>query len=175
VKKTISLILLFSILNISCATISPNHTKTYPRKKGADLIIQRADGVQIRGWLIAVKEKSLLLMERDSEADVSVDVKNISVIIHVRKSKGLKVVGISVASCLVVTTATGIWADVSDQPELGDQTALGLGLIAGLIGFIAGEILVKNKKTIQIEGKSDSDIQSILEKFRKKARVKNAK
>jgi len=52
------------------------------------------------------------MMERDSGADVSVDVKNISVITHVRRSKGSKVLGISVASCLVVYFGTIIWGEV---------------------------------------------------------------
>jgi hypothetical protein len=172
-KKSISLFLVYSILNISCATISPTSAEIGPKKKGADLIIQKTDGIQVRGWLIAVKENSLLLMERDSGADVSVDVINIRTIIHVRKSKGLKVVGISLASCLVVFTGTIIWADVFGPPELAEQGPIGLGLVAGLIGFIAGEFLVKNKKTYQIEGISDSEIQEILEKLRKKAKIKN--
>ena len=172
-KKFISLFLVYSILNISCTTISPTRREIGPKKKGADLIIQKTDGIQVRGWLIAVKENSLLLTERDSRADVSVDVVNIKVITHVRKPKFLVRAGIGIASCLVVSTATVIWADVSDQPGLADQTALGLGLIAGLIVFIKGGFLLKDK-TIQIEGKSDSEINDILEELRKKARVKNA-
>ena len=54
--------------------------------------------------------------------------------------------------------------------------ALVAGLIAvpGLvIGAIAG-LIAGTDKTIQFEGKSDSEIQEILEKLRKQARVKNA-
>jgi Na+/glutamate symporter len=61
------------------------------------------------------------------------------------------------------------------QVSIAEQGPIGLGLIAGLIGFIAGEFLVKNKKVIQIEGKSESETQEILEKLRKKARIKNAR
>jgi hypothetical protein len=84
-----SLFLVFSILNISCATISSNHVGTDPKKKGADLIIQKKDGRYERGELIAVKENSLLLMERNSGADVTVDVGDIRVITIVKKSKFL--------------------------------------------------------------------------------------
>ena len=173
-KKFISLFLVYSVLNISCTTISPTRREIGPKKKGAYLIIQKTDGIQVRGWLIAVKENSLLLMDRDSGADVSVNVKNISVITHVKRSKGLKVVGTSVASCLAVFMGTIIWADVFGPPELAEQGPIGLGLIAGLIGFVAGQNLVKNTKTYQVEGKPDSEIQEILEKLRKKARIKNA-
>jgi hypothetical protein len=113
-------------------------------------------------------------MERDSGGDVTVDVTNVRTIIHIRKSKGLKVVGISLASCLVVFIGTILWADIFGPPELAEQGPIGFGVIAGLIGFVAGGFLVTNKKTYQIEGKSDSEIQEILEKLRKKARVKNA-
>ena len=43
-------------------------------KPGADLLIVKLDGEQVRGELIAVKESSLLLLS-ESGADVSVDVK----------------------------------------------------------------------------------------------------
>jgi hypothetical protein len=172
-KKFITLLLVFSIINIGCATISQDHAKIAPQKKGADLTIQKADGTQIRGWLIAVKENSLLLMERDSGADVTVDVKDVGVIKIGRKSKLLKVIGIGIASCIVGIYGTIIWADVFGPPELAEQGPIAFGLAAWLIGTIAGASLVKKNKTIKIEGKSDSEIQEILEKLRKKARIKN--
>jgi hypothetical protein len=172
-RKFISLLLVFSILNISCATISPTYIETYPRKKGKDLIVHKADGHQVRGWLIAVKEDSLLLMERDSGRDVSINIEDVGAITIVKKSKFLLRAGLGFASYIVVSMGTEAWADVSNQPELKDQTALGLGLIAGLIGCIAGGSLVKDK-TIQIEEKSDAEIKEILEKLRKKARIRNS-
>jgi hypothetical protein len=63
-KKFISLFLVVSILLLSM----PLKAK---ERKGADLIIQKTDGTQVRSELIAVKENSLLLLERDSGAHVS--------------------------------------------------------------------------------------------------------
>ena len=171
-KRYLSFFLVLSVLNISCATISQTHLETYPRKKGADLIIQKADGHQLRGWLIAVKENSLLLMERDSRTDVSVDVVDIRTITHVRKPKLLLRVGIGLLAFLVVLTGTVIWADVFGPPELAEQGPPFLGLTAGLIVFFTGGFLLKNK-TYQIEGKSDAEIQKILEQLRQNVRDKN--
>ena len=65
-KKFVTLFLAFSILMLSVPL-------TAKERKGADLLIQKKDGAQVRGELIAMKENSLLLMERDSGADVTVD------------------------------------------------------------------------------------------------------
>ena len=58
-KKSISLFLMFSILSLSVNMFAKE-------RKGADLIIQKVDGQQVRGELIAVKQTSLLLLERES-------------------------------------------------------------------------------------------------------------
>jgi len=44
------------------------------RKHGDELMIQKRDGLDVRGELIAVKQNSLLLLESDSSADVSVGI-----------------------------------------------------------------------------------------------------
>ncbi len=68
-KKFISLFLVFSILTLSIPL-------TAKERKGADLIIQKIDGQQVRGEFIAVKENSLLLLDRDTGADVTVDIED---------------------------------------------------------------------------------------------------
>ena len=68
-KKFISLFLMFSILTLSIPL-------TAKERKGADLIIQKIDGQQVRGEFIAVKENSLLLLDRDTGADVTVDIED---------------------------------------------------------------------------------------------------
>jgi hypothetical protein len=47
-----------------------------------------------------------------------------------------------------------------------------LGFLGGYMGWGIGEG-IKGKETIQIEGKSDSEIKVILEELRKKARITN--
>ena len=60
----ISLLLVFSILALSGNLFAKE-------KRGADLIIQKKDGQHVRGELIAVKKNSLLLLDRESGADVT--------------------------------------------------------------------------------------------------------
>ena len=68
-KRPVALLLMFSILAFS--------GNLYAEKKGADLIIQKTDGTQVRGELIAVKKSSLLLLDRYSGSDVSIDITDI--------------------------------------------------------------------------------------------------
>ena len=72
-KRFIALFLVFSVLALSVPLAAKE-------RKGADLIIQRTDGTQVRGELIAVKASSLLLLDRDTGSDVSVDIGDIGVI-----------------------------------------------------------------------------------------------
>jgi hypothetical protein len=120
-----------------------------------------------------------LLLERESGEDVTVDIGDISVLTNVRKSKFWEGAGLG------LLIGGGIGAGIGAVSKQGSLTedygrlfvvALGAGFLGGigiLIGSIVGVISGKDK-TIQIEGKSDSEIQEILEKLRKKARVKNA-
>ena len=170
-KKFISLFLVVSILLLSGNMFAKE-------RKGADLIIQKTDGTQVRGELIAVKENSLLLMDRDTSILMSIDIGDIRVIEAVKKSKLWKGAGLG----FLAGAATGALYGRINQPlyisskyyyvqeyYFGAIGALACGIIGGLIGASVGK-----EVTIQIEGKSDSEIQEILENLRKKARVKNA-
>ena len=162
-KKFVSLLLVFSILALSIPL-------TAKERKGADLLIQKTDGTQVRGELIAVKENSLLLMERESGADVTVDVEDIRVIKILKKSKIStgSIVGAGFGAALI---ALGLIINEGDLGAPGIYAvclAIPVG-IGALFGIAAGA-----DKTIQFEGKSNSEIQKILEKLRKKARVRNS-
>jgi hypothetical protein len=172
-KKFISLLLVFSVLALSIPL-------TAKERKGADLIIQRTNSTQVRGELIAVKENSLVLLERESGADVTVGVGDIRVITHVKKSKLLKGAGWGVLTGAGLAAGFAAYRYLTDTYRWeSDDWAIagilvafvaGVGLaIGGLVGFIAGA-----DKTIQIQYLSDSEVKEILEKFRKKARIKNA-
>lgn len=157
-KRVISLFLVFSILTLSGNLFAKE-------KKGVDLIIQRTDGTQARGELIAVKEKSLLILERESGADVTIDVGDIKRIILIKKSKFLQGAGLGVligggagaglASLFVKWYSP--WALFGVIVIGGFGAALGL-LIGGIAGGSAGI-----DETIKFDGKSDSEIQKILE------------
>jgi hypothetical protein len=165
-RKAISVVLVFSVLLLSGTMFAKG-------KEGADLMIQKKDGQQVRGELIAVKKSSLLLMERNSGADVSFIIDDIRVIRIVKKSKAL--LG-GAAGALIC--GGGLWLYGSTQstfdfyevwPILALVAAGGL-VIGGAVGIVVGI-----DKIIHIEGKSDTEIQEILEKLRKKARIRNSR
>jgi len=176
-KKFIYLVLVFSILALSGNMLAKE-------RKGADLIIQKTDETQIRGELIAVKENSLLLLKRETGADVSVDIGEIRIIEIVKESKVWKGIGYGLLGGAVIGVLVGYLLG-DDPPIMGtgpilmtdDEKALGYGFYIGLFGATLGGIIGAHAgvdKTIQIEGKSDSEIKEILEELRKKARIRNS-
>lgn len=89
-KKFISLFLIFSLMAISCTTITTQRQERFEpskeRKHGAKLIVTKKDGWQMEGELITVKPNSLLLLDAGGK-DLSVDIADIKVIRTVKKSK----------------------------------------------------------------------------------------
>jgi len=169
-KKFIALFLVFSLLALSGNMFAQG-------RKGADLIIQRTNGTQVRGELIAVKQNSLLLLERDSGTDVTVDIGDIEVITIVKKSEALLVgfTGLVLGGFIGYMVGRGYGSKsgfMFSKEEAGGLGAAIGGVSSALIGALIGAVVGKDE-TIQIEGKSDSEIQEILEKLRKKARVTN--
>ena len=183
-KKCISLFLVFFSFVLS--------GNLYAKKKGAELIVQKIFGQQVRGELITVKENSLLLLDSESGADVSVDIREIRLIEIVKKSKSLAWGGIGLVSGAVIGALTGYLQ--GDDPPIrvrfgstiimtgppmftADEKALyggiGWGILGGAIGGIGGTIAGADK-TIQSEGKSETAIRKALNKLRKKARVRNS-
>lgn len=144
----------------------------YSEKKGAELIIQKRGGLKVRGELIAVKEESLLLMERETGGDVSVDVKEIRAVVIVKKPK----LNYGFFGGLLVGGALGgyLGATMYGPGETALAVmfgALGAAAFATLGGFIFGA--VSTDEAIYFYGKSDAEIQDILKRLRSMARVKN--
>lgn len=174
-KKFIALFLMVSLLGINCATIKPTRKEkewaSKKRKNGATLLVQKMEGAQIRAELIAVKENLLLLKERDSGADVSVDISEIEAIRIIKRSwAGLGLIGGTASGVGVGYAITGL--NKSGDYWFATPILLGSVLLFGLLGTVSGAI-AGTDKTIQVEGKSDSEIQEILDQLRKKARVRN--
>lgn len=178
-KKFISLFLAFSILLLS--------GNLYAKRKGAELYIQKKNGQYERGEIIAVKKNTLLLKDYTSGVDVSVEVKDVKVITIERESKawaGARIgilIGIVSGALIIAGEAARKkpddgWLTGMNSKEfnvIGTVLILGLGGLGGaIIGGIAGG-LAGTDTTFQFEGKSDAQIQEILEKLRKKARIKN--
>jgi hypothetical protein len=107
-KKFISLLLIFFVIEISCATITaPTMERRFPEKKQGAIVITKKDGQQIEGELITVKPNSLLLLDTEGK-DVSVDIADIKVIRIVKKSKALLGAGLELLIGGVRGTLAGI-------------------------------------------------------------------
>ena len=166
-KKFTAIFLVFSVFTLSI----PLQAK---ERKGADVIIQKKDGAQVRGELIAVIENSLLLMEGGSGADVTVEVSDISTIKIANKSKSVLGISLGVAIGGAAGTLAGYEGSKLFWVFEARKTWAWIG---GIIGMVSGALigsLVSGPKTIRVLDKSDSEIQEILEKLRKKARIENA-
>ena len=171
-KKLIALVLVITFIGMNCATYEYEKGEGIDlepgQEPGAKVIIQKKNRQQVKGELIAVKENSLLLKEHESGADESVDINDINKITIVRKSWGWKGV-------LLIGGGLGLIAGISQAgeevhgfvPSLIDGFIWG-AIIAAIVGVAAGA-----DKTIQVEGKSETEIKKILEDLRKKARVPN--
>jgi hypothetical protein len=139
-------------------------------RRGANVIVTLKDGHFSAGELIAVKPDSLLLL---AGKDESVDLIGIRSIRIVRKSKaGLGGVYGFLAGALIMGIAVAL-----DPIEGGAGDAIGLGIFfggipVGFIGLGVGAI-AGTDKTIQFEGKSESEVRQALAYLRKKARIRD--
>jgi len=181
-KKFIALFLILSLIEINCATLKSLEQKRESRRKkhGANLIIQKINGQQVRGELITVKPSSLLLLNTEGK-DVSVDIEEIKVITVVKKSKALSLGAIGLAGgvgLILVFFAFLEIITVEHAKELGFEGIAEASVDAGLSGFLLGATVgaVYGKdKTYQIERMSDSEIKKAMDKLRKKARIRDYK
>ena len=166
-KMKINLILtiVFSLL------MSPANSMA-KEKRGAELIILKKHGQQNRGELIAVKPASLLLLDSQIGADVSVEMGEIAVIKIMKKSKALTG---ALGGFLIGGGAGYLVAYATDKEYATDPEThvfLYYGILGLIAGWIAGEALGRDK-TIKIEGKSPEEIKAVIEKLRTQARITN--
>jgi hypothetical protein len=147
------------------------------RKRGSKLIVTKLDGQLIKGELITVKPNSLLLLDTEGK-DVSIDIVDIKVLRIVKKSKAGKG---ALKGLVVGGGGLGLIAGIIDIAgedhsfiDYVSDSIIVIGLPLALIGAFVGAIEGIDK-TIQIEGKSDSEIQEIMDKLGKKARIRDYK
>ena len=167
-RKIVAVLLVFSLLLLSGSL--------YAEKKGAELVVVKLDGKLAIGELITVKKDSLLLMEKESGADISVRVGDINKVTIIKKSKTLLGAGIGFLAGAGIGALGGLigwdtWSWAPQDTKTKYRVVAGVGAIVGLIGATVGALIMSDSKTIQIEGKSDSEIKQILEDLRKKARI----
>jgi hypothetical protein len=168
-KKFISLFLVFSLMMISVNLYAKE-------RRGAKLIITKKDGQLIEGELIIVKPTSLLSLDTYGK-DVSIDIADIKVIRIVKKSKIWK--GAVPGILIGVVTGTIVGVLTAKESFIGPTlNVLAGGVYYGffglLIGGAIGAIAIKDE-IIQIEGRTSLSIEYILDKLRKKARIRNYK
>lgn len=195
-RKAISLFLVFSIWLLSGRMFAQErrgaNIEVFKTKLKIEIkmegtpwesTIPKGISPDFRGELIAVKKDSILILDRYSGADVTIDFRDIGVIRIVKKSKALRGAGLG----LIIGAAGGAligYADgdselgTPDNPSLltADQKALISGIVFGILGAVIGGAAGAGAgadKIIIFEGKTDSEIQEILENLRKKARIKN--
>lgn len=167
-ERLLALILVFSLVTLSGNLLAAE-------RKGVKLVIQKTDGQEIAGELISVKRDSLLILDAETETDITVDIGVIDEINVNNKSLmyelglgGFLLAGAARLS-LHSTLEKGDTAEAATEHQVQDVFVW--GAIGGGVGLLAGTLFGLDK-TIPIQGESDTDIQSALEKLSKKARVK---
>ena len=179
-KKLVALFLIFSLIEISCATITftfPIKKRRFPERKQGAIVITKTDGQQIGGELITVKPNSLLLLDTEGK-DVSVDIGDIKVIRIVKKSKALLGAGLGLLIVGGGGALLAVVANAGHEPYTIKERAWLVGIFGGLGGLLIGAIIgagLGTDKKIQIEGMSDLQIEYVLDELRKKARIRSYK
>lgn len=145
-------------------------------RRGAEVVVQKLDGNQIQGELIAVKKTSLLLLDSVSRFDVSVNLKEIG-IVHVIKGPktGLGAISGFLVGGVVGVAATGKSKDCGQCPNSARRNIIGGTLVGGigaLIGALIGSTSGGNEIII-FQGLPQDELDVKLEKMRSKARIRN--
>jgi len=168
-EKLTALILVFFLL-----VISGNLSAAI--RKGVKLVIQKTDGQEVVGELVTVKKDSLVIFDAETEADTTVSLNVIDVITVDNKSLAfeLGMGGFLLAGAARLSLHSTVEKDsaaTEGATEHQVQEVWFIGAVGGAVGVIAG-LLAGINKTIQIQGESEADIQSAMQKLSKKARVK---
>jgi hypothetical protein len=169
-NKLLVFVSVFSVL--SCPRlITAKQYLTQEERKGADLIVQKKDGQQVQGELITVKPSSLLLLDAQTGADVSVELGDLKSIKIIKRSKAwqLGILGFGLGALYGVIAIQG---EAEAPGETFSCTVL-CGALSAIPTVLIGAFLGKDK-TIEISGKSDTEIKGILRKLRHQARVTDA-
>lgn len=160
-KKT-CVLAMFTLVVFSLPTCSSSLIAQ--EKRGAELVLQKKDGQQIEGELIAVKQHSLLLLV--SGVDASVDIQDVKVIRIVKRSGFVPGLLAGIAAGALCANS---WEHANNGWGFSYFIYIPLGaLIGGGIGAAIG-----TDKSIII-GTDDVQNKAILEELRHQARIRNA-
>ncbi len=144
-------------------------------RKGAVVLVQKKDGQVVKAELLAVKAGQLILMDSSTFSDVTCDVDDIRSIRVVKKAKVWKGLGLGILTGGAAGSSLGLLSG-NDKPGLFSPPAglkaliygVGLAAIGGIIGGISGA-LAGIDESVELEGRSSRDIESILSKLDKQA------
>lgn len=147
------------------------------QKKGATVIITLRDGRTARGELIAVKPKSILILDPVGK-DASFDLTEIAVVKVFRKSKAGKgaLTGFLIGAGAGITAgilAAGTGGDSDFDRKLGAFYFGTIGGVLGLLGgLMAGVSAGGGELDIRFEGATGLSLRADLQKLTKYARYK---
>jgi len=146
------------------------------QKKGSTVIITLRDGRQASGELIAVKPKSILIMDPAGK-DASFDLTEIAVVKVFRKSKAGKgaLTGFLIGAGAGITTGILGAGTGEDSGFVRGMAAMFLGGIGGVVGLVGGLIAgasASGELDIRFEGATGLSLKADLQKLTKYARYK---
>lgn len=145
------------------------------KAKGAEVLVQKKDGQRVIAELLAVKDGRLILMDASTFSDVTCAVEDIRSIRIVKRAKVLKGLGLGSLTGGVAGSGLGFLSG-NDKPGFLSFTAgqkalifgVGLAAMGGIIGGISGA-LKGIDESVDLEGRSSQDIESILRKLDREA------
>jgi hypothetical protein len=146
------------------------------QKKGATVIITLRDGRQASGELIAVKPKSILILDPVGK-DSSFDLTEIAVVKVFRKSKAGKgaLTGLLIGAGAGITTGILGAGTGEDSGFVRGMAAMFLGGIGGVVGLVGGLVAggsAGGELDIRFEGATELSQRTDLQKLTKYARYK---
>ncbi|HSA95703.1 MAG TPA: hypothetical protein VLJ16_06620 [Acidobacteriota bacterium] len=125
-------------------------------RRGAEIIVSRLDGSDVKGELVAVKPDSLLLLSEGR--DVSIGLAEVRSLVIVRKSKSGLLAGIGGGAGAAAGATFGAYAFKSGGDD--EPSSLRNGLIFGGLGALAG-LLANSVLTLDsrfdVAGKPEAD------------------
>ena len=169
-KKFLALFLVFSL-----AAFSGNLTAQV--KKGVKVSVETNDDQTISGELISVKRDSLLLLDSETQEDLSINIDVVKIITVDNKSRMFELGLLGILLGVAVQGLKGTELEEETTHWEGSPVTQSkskyfeYGAIGGGAGVLLGTVIGMNKK-IQIQGKSEAEIVQALEKLSNKARVK---
>ncbi len=142
-------------------------------RRGAEVTIAWKSGLQVSGELIAVRQDSLLLVNRVGQ-DVSVKLAEISSVTVLRKAHGGTGFLVGFLAGAAAGAALGYGRNKGD-PSDQHLAALGLGVLFGALGGLVGAGIgtaAGRDITIVFKGLSEAEVQKAAARLRGMARMK---